>query len=166
MSFALYVPNWTIDDVLVARPTTVFYALRTGWWTHSRNHLYKKSPDGIPIDPINSPLLEVPFSQWYQTDKIAEAYEGGIRTLMAGHHGNLWTLTPNLVYLPTSLDDSGNTSRHEKAIALVDEWDKFTPESQAKLLYQTSEQAGRFWPNWPTFPAPDFQPRRVKWRFA
>lgn len=149
-----YIPNWKIRHILDANPTTVWYAMNTNWWTHRREHLYRSSNHGgigIPCCPRNSPLFEIPFQEWYLPEKIENCYPGGIETLMAGHHGNIWYRDPNLLYWPSSLSDSENFTRYEKAHELVSEWHETKPSEQTSLLLATASRAATFYEDWPSF---------------
>lgn len=153
MTDIIYIPHWnqSVIESLIPKPTTVYYAIQTGWWTVSRLHLYKGRHD-IPVDPRGSTLIEVPFWNWWLPESISKIYPGGMGTLMAGHHGNLWALLPDYSLRPTSVDDSESFTRWEKHETLVAEWEARSKHDKVRLLEHSWSIARSTWPFWPDLP--------------
>ena len=98
----------TLDDVRSAMPEMIFYAMRTCWWTHNRDHLYKHPETGLPCGPRSSHLM-----QTSDVEGFLEAAEGdtghygkyGLMTFVAAHHLNCVVSADDL--RPTSFEEWG-----------------------------------------------------------
>ena len=81
----------TLDQVRAAKPTKIYYGVRTCWWTHNPLHLSKHQGTGLPCDPRGGVLFE--------TDKVEEFLSAaeqspghygrfGLQAFIAAHHLN------------------------------------------------------------------------------
>lgn len=88
----------SLQDVLDAKPDTVWYSSRTCWWTTNPDHLEETrigrgdSKGSIPTDPAGAPLFMTNNVEGFLKDAAdhADHYgKHGIDAFMLAYHGNV-----------------------------------------------------------------------------
>lgn len=87
-----YTGEVTLQDVLDAKPTTIYYGANTCWWSHRDEDLYEHPRCGLPCDPRGGMLMQTDDADGFlkSAQDNADHYgKHGLKTFMAAHHSNM-----------------------------------------------------------------------------
>ena len=79
----------TLETIKAARPETVWYAVKTCWWTHRQTDL-RTLPNGLPCDPRGSVLMMTDGQTFLAAAEANPDHYGkhGLAAFMASHNDN------------------------------------------------------------------------------
>lgn len=87
-----YTGEVTLQDVIAAKPTTIYYGANTCWWSHREEDLCKHPECGLPCDPRGGMLFETDDVEGFlkSAQDNADHYgKHGLKTFMSAHHSNM-----------------------------------------------------------------------------